>query len=58
MQKFFNSKLNIFNNCNMEDFRGAWIAEWSSHSTSEHWYAMPWAMRLILGDDYSFSAQA
>ena len=37
---------------------GAWIAEWSSHSTFEHWYAIPWAMRSILGDDYSFSGQA
>ena len=37
---------------------GAWIAEWSSHLTFEHWYAMPWAVRLILVDDYSISAQA
>ena len=37
---------------------GAWIAKWYSHSTFEHWYATPWAMRSILGDDYSFSAQA
>ena len=29
---------------------GAWIAEWSSHSTFEHQYATPWAMRLILGE--------
>ena len=35
-----------------------WIDELSSHSTFEHWYAMPLAVRLILGDDYSFSAQA
>ena len=25
---------------------------------NEHRYAVPWAERLILGDDYSFSAQA
>ena len=25
---------------------------------NEHRYAMPWAVRSILGDDHSFSAQA
>ena len=29
---------------------GAWIAEWSSHSTLEHQYAMPWAVSSSLGD--------
>ena len=29
---------------------GAWIAEWSSHSTFEHRYATPWAMSSSLGD--------
>ena len=24
----------------------------------EHWYAMPWAVRSILDDNYSFLAQA
>ena len=33
---------------------GAWIAEWSSHSTFEHWYAMPWAGSSSLGDDKLF----
>ena len=42
----------------MTNAMGAWIAEWYSHSTFEHWYATPWTMRSILGDDYSFSAQA
>ena len=37
---------------------GAWVAEWSLHSTFEHRYAMPWAVRSILGDNYSFLAQA
>ena len=37
---------------------GAWIAEWSSHSTFDHQNATPWAVRSILGDDYSFLAQA
>ena len=43
----------------MEGMWGAWIAKWSSHTTkNEHRYAAPWAVRLILGDNYSFSAQA
>ena len=42
----------------MTNAMGAWIAKWYSHSTFEHWNATPWAMRSILGDDYSFSAQA
>ena len=29
---------------------GTWIAEWSSHLTFEHRYAMPWAMSSSLGD--------
>ena len=33
---------------------GAWISEWSSHLTMEHWYAMAWAVRSILGDNDSF----
>ena len=37
---------------------GAGIAERSSQSTFEHLYAMPWAIRSILNDDNSFSAQA
>ena len=36
---------------------GAWIAEWSSHSTMEIWNIMPCAVRSIHGDNYSFSAQ-
>ena len=36
--------------------RGAWIVKWSSHLTFEHWYAMPWAIWSILGDNYSFLA--
>ena len=30
----------------------------SSHSTYEHRYATPWAVRSIIGYNYSFSAQA
>ena len=33
---------------------GAWIAEWSSHSTFEHWYTMPWAVSSSLGDGKIF----
>ena len=33
---------------------GAWIAEWSSHSTFKHLYNMPWAMSWSLGDDKLF----
>ena len=33
---------------------GAWIAKWSSHSTFEHWCAMPWAMSSSLGDNKLF----
>ena len=29
------------------------MAEWSSHLTFEHLYAMPWAISLRLGDDNS-----
>ena len=29
---------------------GAWIAEWSPHSTFEHQYATPWALSSSLGD--------
>ena len=35
---------------NLKFLKSAWIAEWSSHSTFEHWYATPWAMSLSLGD--------
>ena len=34
----------------MVSSKGAWIAEWSSHSTFEHRYATPWAMSSSLGD--------
>ena len=34
--------------------RGAWIAEWSFHSTIEHWNAAPWAMSSHLSDDKLF----
>ena len=34
--------------------KGAWIAEWSSHSTFEHRYATPWAVSSSLGDGKLF----
>ena len=37
---------------------GAWIAEWSLHSTFEHWYALPWAMSLPLVTTTLFRTQA
>ena len=34
---------------------GASTAKWSSHSTFEHWYTMPWAVSFRLGDNILFS---
>ena len=35
-------------------YKGAWIAEWSSHSAFEHLYATPWAVSSSLGDGKLF----
>ena len=43
---------------NLKFLKSAWIAEWSSHSTFEHWYATPWAMSSSLGDVKLFWTQA
>ena len=47
-------KDNILSDYLIQLKKGAWIVKWSSHSTFEHWYATPWAVRLSLGDDNLF----